>query len=213
MAMTASEIITLLEKSLQYTPIVYKQSIFSTNQEEFLNEYTLEFKQTDIPDDSLLFFVPSVSSNDSGNCKLIIKVPHANSDGSFTYGSLTYDIIVEQYDEQPRKAGKGDIIANRMCIFRFRKITGQVILCNSPLYNDAIFSNLRVTNLTLLNKPVYVDPQNPTITYTLVSTKELIALEERVAALEKKFIFGVEDAEEALADSPAGTVYIKIEED
>ena len=210
--MNPEELLALFLKALPYTPIVYKQSLFSTNQSEYGTSFELEYKHTDIPDDSLLFFVPSVSSAD-GDCKLVVKIPIVQSDGTTVYSSSEFDIIVEQNDDLPRPAGKGDIIASRMCIFRFRKSRGQVILCNSPLYNDAIFSNIKVTNAKFLNLPEYVDPQNPQITYTLVSTKEFNALQEEVIKLKNRIRYGTQDPEEALVDAPYGTVYIQHESD
>lgn len=211
--MTDTELLNLVLKALPYTPIVYKQSIYATEQNEFGNNFILEFKYTDIEDDSLLFFLPSVSSNESENCKLTIKIPTVKSDGTIQYTSKVFAIIVEQNDDLPRPASKGDIIANRMCIFRFRKTKNQVILCNSPLYNDAIFSKVKIVNGEFINLPKYLDPENPTISYTLVSTKELSALEQRVYALEERVKFGVEEPEEALKDLPSGTIYIQYEKD
>ena len=183
-------LLKLLEKSLAYTPIVYKQSSFSTNQEQFDNVYELEIKYTEIPDDCLLFFLPSVSSNESGNCKLKVKIPTV-SNNVISYGVHEYKILVEQ----------------------FRKSSDQAILINSPLYNDAIFSNIKVTNAEFLNVPVIIDQQNPNIQYTLVTTKELQEIKDDIAMLKGRIIFGTEDPEEALKDSPSGTVYIQHEED
>jgi hypothetical protein len=128
------------------------------------------------------------------------------------YPERTFDIIVEQNDDKPRKAKKGDIIANRMCIFRFRNSSNQVILCNSPLYNDAIFSNLKVTNANFINLPTYRDPKSPFLEYTLVTSKELDELKERITKLENRIKFGTEEPEDALQDCPTGTIYIRYEE-
>ena len=205
-------LLKLLEKSLAYTPIVYKQSSFSTNQEQFNNVYEIEAKYTEIPDDCLLFFLPSVSSNESGSCILKIKVPTV-SNNTTVYKSHEYKILVEQNTNTPRYAQKNDIIANRICIFRFRKSSSQAILINSPLYNDAIFSNIKVTNAEFLNPPIIVDQQNPNIQYTLVTIKELQELKNDIAMLKGRIIFGTDDPEEALKDSPSGTIYIQHEED
>lgn len=210
--MNAEEIIMLLEKSLKYTPIVYKQSLFDINQNNFDNIYTLEYKYTELPDDSLLFFVPSVSSNDKENkkCKLRIRVPN---DTYKRYTEIVYPIIVEQNTDLPRAAGINDIIANRLCIFRFRKSSKQAILINSPLYNDAMFSSIKATNAEFTNKPFVRDNENPNITYELITTKEYNDLLNRVKSLESKIRFGTEEPEDALKDAPTGTVYIQYEAD
>lgn len=196
---------------------MYKQSIYTTNQENFNNEFRLECKYTEIPNDVLLFFVPSVSSNNNVNslCKLIISVPKklSESDSDYTYIDESYDIVVEQNDGTTRPASKGDIIAFRMCIFRFRKTSNQVILCNSPLYNSVVLSNAKITNCEFVNLPTIKDPDNAALTYTLVSSKELAALTNRIESLENKIIFGTEDPEDILSDKPTGTIYIRHEED
>lgn len=210
--MTDKELLNLILKALPYTPIVYKQSTYATEQNEFGKNFILEFKYTDIEDDSLLFFLPSVSSN-AANCKLTVKMPTVKSDNTIEYTAKEFAIIVEQNDSLPRPATKGDIIANRMCIFRFRKTKDQVVLCNSPLYNDAVFSKVKIVSGEFVNLPKYLDPENPNVSYTLVSTKELIALEKRVHDLEEKFKYGTEEPEEALKDSPSGTIYVQYEKD
>ena len=208
------ELFSLLLKALAYTPLVYKQSIFTTNQENFDNKFKLEYKFSQLPDDSILLFIPSVSSNDKP-CKLVISIPSkANDDDTqYEYSEQEYDIVTETNDGTTRAVKKGDIIAFRMCIFRFRKTANQVILCNSPLYDDVIFSNAKITNCEFVNIPKIKDPQNENIEYTLITTKEYNGLLQRLSTLESKFLFGTEDPESALADRPAGTIYIKHEDD
>ena len=99
-----------------------------------------------------------------------------------------------------------------MCIFRFRLSSNEAILCNSPLYDSAIYSSIQATNATFLNRPVVYDPETM-MTYTLISTQEFSDLVGRVEKLEKRIQFGTKEPEEALADLPAGTVYIQYEED
>jgi hypothetical protein len=212
--MTDQEFFNLLEKSLMYTPIVYKQSIFTTSQNNFDNKFRLEYKFSDIQADGLLFFVPSVSSGE-GNCELIVSLPKklGDSDNNFSYQDETYDIVVEQNDGTTRPATKGDIIAFRMCFFRFRKTQKQAVLCNSPLYNSAIFSQAKIIDCEFVNLPTIKDPLNESLTYTLVSSKDLDTIKTRLDKLESRIIFGTEDPEDALADKPTGTIYIQHEED
>ena len=211
--MTDAELFQLLEKSLRYAGIVYSQSLYSTHSNAFDNNFILEYKHQDIPTDSLLFFVPSVSSNGTG-CKLTIRIPYTvQGETSIRYRDDVYDIIVEKNDGTTRAAKENDIIAFRLCIFRFRKGTKKIILCNSPLYDDASYTSLTVTDCKFLNVPEVHNPESVQEKITLVTSKQFSELQERVAKLEQKFIMGVEDAEEVLADKPAGTVYIKYEDD
>ena len=191
----------LLERTLNYTPIVYKQSSFNVDREAFDNQYTMEYKFPEIPDDCLLFFIPIMSC--TGASKINIRTPSA--DGT-TYVNNNFDILVETNDGKVRAAVLGDIIAYRMCFFRFKKGANKIILCNSPLYNEAAFSSLTVTNAEFQRVPTVNGEK-------IAMEKALIALEERLFALEKKIKFGVGDPEEALANEPAGTLFIQVEED
>ena len=207
-----NQLLTLLQNTLKYEGIVYNQSSYSTNMESTGTLFTLEYKHTSIPEDSLLFFVPAFSS--SGPSQLKIRVPYkVAGEVDYRYTDKIYDIVVETNNGLTRTVAANDIIAYRMCIFRFKKGSNKIILCNSPLYDEALFSSLRVTNCEFLNVPTIVNNDNANDIITLTTSKQLLALEERVAALEQKIIFGTEDPDVMLSGKPAGTVYIQIEED
>ncbi len=212
--MEQAELFALLAKSLLYTPIVYKQSTYTTNQNNFDNVFVLEFKHTELPDDSLLFFVPSVSSNDSGTCTLRIRVPYLpTGSSSYSYEDRNFTIVKETDNGSTAPVSIGDIIANRMCIFRFRKNSNKIILINSPLYNAATINDLKATNAEFVNRPVIMNSDNPSSPFIVATTKEVKDLEDRIKKLESKFLFGTEDPEDALSDKETGTVYIQIEKD
>ena len=206
--MDASKLLELLEKTLKYTPIVYKQNSTPTNQDTVGTNFTLEYKHTSLPEDGLLFFLPVYSCKE--NASLTIKTPRV-SNGATVYDATTYTIEVETNKGITRPTQANDIVAFRMCIFRFKKGSNSIVLINSPLYNDARFTNLTVTNASFLSKPTVYDPDDD-IEYTLVSSKDLSAIERRLTKVENKVIYGNGDPEEALADRDVGTIYIKVEE-
>lgn len=212
--MTQEELLSLLAKTLRYTPIVYNQSIYTTNRENFDNVFSLEYKHTDLPEDGLLFFVPSISSNSSGNCTLRVRIPYIQSgDSSYSYSNRDYTIVKETNDGVTAMAGLGDIVANRMCIFRFRKNSSQIVLINSPLYNSANFSKLKATDAEFINVPTIQNLENPSIPIRLATNEQISMLEQRIAKLEQRIVFGTGEPEEVLADRPAGTLFIQVEED
>ena len=55
--------------------------------------------------------------------------------------------------------------------------------------------------------------KDPSQNTNLALERDVIALEQRIAALENKFLYGTENADVALADKPDGTIYIMIEDD
>jgi hypothetical protein len=211
--MEMEELFNKLAEALKYTSIVYYQSSYSTNQNNFDNVFVMEYGHTDLPDDGLLFFVPSVSSNDSGACVLKIKIPYLPAGQSkFTYTEKILPIIKETNDGKTFVVGQGDIIANRMCIFRFKKNSKNIILINSPLYNSIKINSLKATDAEFINVPTVYNPENAAIQIKLVTSVELEELKKRVTDLENKIIFGTEDPEAILSDKPTGTIYIQVEE-
>ena len=212
--MEQERLLELLAKSLNYAGIVYRQSTYLDDQEELGCKFTLEFKHTDIPEDSLLFFVPSVNSDDSGQCKLAIRVPRVNQEtGAITYGERVYDIVVESTDGRYHPAKKNELVANRMCVFRFDFRANRAILVNSPLYNEAAFDSLTATSAIFSNPPKIMDGSTIGNYVDVATKKDIASLASRIEALENRILFGVDEPEEALADKPTGTIYIQVQED
>lgn len=204
-----------LLKMLNYLPMIYNQQQLSTvNTGEIVIKYPYE----KIPDNVLLFVLPLYSSLSSGN-KLTIKYATVTSSGTVSYAtSKQYNIMVEGTNGKKRSATTGDIVANRLCMFRF--ITGNssdIILCNNPIYN-----NLNCSTLCITNEATFY--QIPTVTYTtnnvtkttpLALNQDLQALAERVAALENKIKIGTDTPEkyfESNPNTPNGTIYMQVEE-
>lgn len=213
--MTQEEIYKLISNNMKYGAYVYNQ--LSTLSSQWDNNYKIEYLYDTIPNNSLLFMVPIYSSKNS-TCKLTIrylKKTVQNSDGTLKgiYQEKTYDVYVENPEGVLTKASKGDIVAHRLCIFRF--INGDddtVILINSPLYNSVSLSTLTVVNKAkFYQRPVVVDAVTEA-EIPLASNTDLLALENRVTKLESKFTYGTVSAEEALVDAEEGTIYIQIEE-
>lgn len=216
--MTQEEIYKLISNNMKYGAYVYNQ--LSTLSSQWDNNYKVEYLYDTIPNNSLLFMVPIYSSLNSKSytCKLTIrylKKTVANNDGTLkgVYQEKTYDVYVENPEGTLTKASRGDIVAHRLCIFRF--INGDddtVILINSPLYNSVSLSTLTVTNKAkFYQRPIVIDDVTGA-EIPLASNTDLTALENRVAKLESKFTYGTVSAEEALVDADEGTIYIQIEE-
>ena len=207
-----------LKKMLNYLPMIYnQQKVNPINTGEIVIKYPYET----IPDNALLFVLPLYSSIEEGNNKLTIKFAKVISDGSrVTYSTVkSYEIIVEDTNGTKRKAGPGDIVANRLCMFRF--ITGnssQIILCNNPIYNSLNCSTLCITNSAkFYTTPtvVYYTNQGIEKETPLALNQDLQSLAARVTALENKFKVGTDTAEKYFNDNPnapQGTIYLQVEE-
>ena len=187
---------------------MYKQISTPTNQNTAGTQFVLEYKHTALPEDGLLFFLPIYSCSE--NAVLTIKTPKLNGN-TIVYDQTDYTIEVETNNGFTRNTQVNDIIAYRMCIFRMKKGSNSIVLINSPLYNEASFTRISATDAQFMNKPEVYNPDDDHY-YTLVDSKQLSQLEERVQILENKIIFGNVEPEEALADKDVGTIYIKVEE-
>jgi hypothetical protein len=205
-----------LKKMLNYLPMIYnQQQLSTTNTGEIIIKYPYE----SIPDNAILFVLPLYSSIDTGN-KLTIKFAKVSQNGlSINYSSTkTYNIFVEDTNGTKRKAGLGDIIANRLCMFRFiTNNSSDIILCNNPVYNNLKCSTLCITNEAKfyeVPKVIYND-KGTEKEMPVALQQDLQNLETRLTVLENKFKFGTETAEEYFNNNPnvpKGTIYIQVEE-
>lgn len=206
-----------LKKMLNYLPMIYNQQ-----QLGYVNtgEITIKYPYDKIPDNALLFVLPLYSSLENNN-KLTIKFAKVSQDGK-TIGyttTKTYNIMVEDTNGSKRMASTGDIIANRLCMFRFiTNNSSDIILCNNPIYNNLKCSTLCITNSTKfyeIPKVIYYTNMGVEQEVELALSSDVQALKERVEKLENKFIYGTDTAEKYFEDNPNtpnGTIYMQVEE-
>lgn len=213
--MTQEQLLKLVSHNLKYGAYVYNQ--LSTLYSTWDGNYKIEYLYEDVPANSLLFMVPVYSSKQDNNTLTIryLSGTRKNENGVLVgvYKEKTYNIYIENPEGFLTKATEGDIVANRLCIFRFIKgDNNTVILINSPLYNSISVSTLNVTNEASFHTTPTVVDKTTDARIPLVTKTELLALTERVRKLENKFQFGVADAYEALASAEVGTIYIQVED-
>jgi hypothetical protein len=207
-----------LQQMLNYLPMIYNQQASANT-----GEIIIKYPYSSIPNNALLFVLPlynSAEDNENIPNKLTIKFAQVSQDGT-TVGyskGKQYNILVEDTNGTKRRASKGDIVANRLCMFRFISNNAtDIILCNNPVYNNLKCSTLCITNSTKFYEiPKFVtsiDGVEKEINLALESkVQELIT---RVDALEKKFRVGTKSAEEFFEENPnepKGTIYLQVEE-
>ena len=206
-----------LKQMLNYLPMIYNQQRVT---KEFDGVYTIKYPYDTIPNNALIFMLPLSSSIADKTNKLVIK--HAKVINSeVTYNEVKeYNIMVENMDGTKRPATKGDIIANKLCMFRFiTNNNSDIILCNTSMHKDISCTALCVTNKTKFYLPPTVvigkSISGAEIEDTLVLNSTVDALTKRVEALENKFKVGTMSAEEYFnsnPNDPAGTIYLQVEE-
>lgn len=205
-----------LKKMLNYLPMIYNQQQTSVN----TGEIVIKYPYSKIPENALLFVLPLYNSLSSGN-KLTIKFATVSQDGTVVSYTTTkqYNIMVEDTDGKKRAAGLGDIVANRLCMFRFiTNNSSDIILCNNPIYNNLKCSTLCITNSAKFYetpKVIYYTNQGVEKEVELALASDLQDLAARVTALENKFVTGTDSAEEYFENNPnalQGTIYMQVEE-
>lgn len=205
-----------LKKMLNYLPMIYNQQQTSVNTGEIVIKYPYD----KIPENALLFILPMYNSLPSGN-KLTIKLATVSQNGTVVSYTTTkqYNIMVEDTDGKKRAAGLGDIVANRLCMFRFiTNNSSDIILCNNPIYNNLKCSTLCITNSAKFYetpKVIYYTNQGVEKEVELALSSDLQDLAARVTALENKFVTGTDSAEEYFENNPnapQGTIYMQVEE-
>lgn len=205
-----------LKKMLNYLPMIYNQQQTSVN----TGEIVIKYPYSKIPENALLFVLPMYNSLSSGN-KLTIKFATVSQNGTVVSYTTTkqYNIMVEDTDGKKRAAGLGDIVANRLCMFRFiTNNSSDIILCNNPIYNNLKCSTLCITNSAKFYetpKVIYYTNQGVEKEVELALSSDLQDLAARVTALENKFVTGTDSAEEYFENNPnapQGTIYMQVEE-
>lgn len=214
-----------LKKMLNYLPMIYNQR--QTNA-VWNGNFIIRYPYDSIPENAILFMLPIYSSLDNSTSininKLTIQYATVSQDGKqISYqNSKTYNIVVEELDGSKRPAKVGDIVANRLCMFRF--ITNNktdIILCNDCNHNNLACTSLYVTTeSTFKELPIYeyIKLINgvPTTIRTYLSTQEDIAnLNDRLTALENKFHIGTQSPEDFFEENsnlPDDSIYFQTEE-
>ena len=214
-----------LLKMLNYLPMIYNQR---TPASTWNGNFTIRYPYKEIPDNALIFVLPLYNSLDNSSTsdinKLTIQYATVSQDGKqISYQtSKTYNIVIEGQDGSKRPATVGDIIANKLCVFRFITNNKQdVILCNNPIYNNLQCSTLYITNeATFRQLPIYryLKTINNVVTEvdtTLATAEDIASLSERLTALEQRLQIGTKAPEEFFGENPGlpeNTIYFQTEE-
>lgn len=214
-----------LLKMLNYLPMIYNQRAPSSTWD---GNMVIRYPYKEIPDNALLFVLPLYNSLDNTTTpninRLTIQYATVSQDGSaISYQeSKTYNIVVESQDGSKRPATVGDIISNKLCMFRF--ITNNkkdIVLCNNPIYNNLQCSSLYITGDSKFKElPVYeyktiINNVEVTKQTTLATAEEVARLQERLSQLEQRLQIGTESPEEFFSNNtnlPENTIYFQTEE-
>lgn len=223
----SNEIAKALSTVLKFIPQIYPQRIVSDNHGEII----INYPHKEIPSNIILYVLPYRSSinkdknTPSQSNMLTINYhitklnPNTNKYELSNIETKHYSIVVEDTDGKKREAEAGDILADRLCMFRFSsKNSNEVILCNSPLYGNIFCNSLEIANdLRLYKKPVIgvKGKDGFEVTDTLVTQSELKELQDKVNAIDNRIKVGVQTPEQYFSANPnteEGTIYLQMED-
>lgn len=187
---------TALRITLANTPFLYRQA--SNPGEKFR---ILIPESREVPS-SLFFFLPA-SNNDPSDSTL--EVLHKGS-------SRRYKLLKETNTGQLSELSQGDIVPNRLCVFRVQPGTANtLVLVNSPVYGDLVASSLTATNLKAITTATMGAGEDE---IGLATKADIAQLDLIVQDLNNKVHYGTEDAATFFSDPMVsdGTIYLKLED-
>lgn len=223
----SDEMTKALSTVLKYLPQIYAQREISDN----VGEIIINYPHKELPSGIILYVLPyrnSIEENintPSQSNVLTIKYhttklnPDTNKYELTSIETKKYSIFVEGTNGTKRPASSGDILADRLCMFRFSsKNSPEVILCNSPMYGNIFCNTLEIGNdLRLYKKPVIgvKGKDGFEVTDTLVTQSELKELQDKVNAIDNRIKVGVQTPEQYFSANPnavEGTIYLQMED-
>ena len=155
---------------------------------------------------TVMMFIAAQNSVDGDGAKIC-----------FVPSNIEYTLKTISDQGFERDIGEGDIIANKVCFIRYNPITGNILLINPSIDKEAMVSTLKVfnsaefNNMPKVKKLVQDSEGNYTTEYEdLVPISLVKELETRLEKLERRFIIGVVEPQDALQDAEDGTIYMKI---
>ena len=219
----SDETLKALSTILKFLPQIYPQREVSDN----VGEIIINYPHKELPSGIILYVLPYRSSiNEDPNILsqsnvLTIKYhttrfnPDTNKYELTNIETKKYSIIVEGTDGTKKPVKAGDILADRLCMFRFSSTdSSKVILCNSPLYGDVACNSLEIAHkLTLKELPVLLNKDGTED--RLISYKEFKELKDKVNAIDNRIKVGVQTPEQYFSANPnavEGTIYLQMED-
>ena len=117
-----------------------------------------------------------------------------------------------------RAIGEGDIIANKVCFIRYNPITENILLLNPSMDKEASVATLKVfgeasfNTIPRIRKEISArEGKEPDFIYEeLVPISALKKLEDRIDKLERRFIIGIGEPQDALEGAEDGAIYLKM---
>lgn len=156
------------------------------------------------------------------NCTCLVYVLPVESIDGASYLKIKHSAIHQTILEIKKEAldgslvdvGVGDIVSNRIAIFRINPInTNQIILINSTLVGDITVNHLHANTASFGSSPIVKEDGQE---YKVISKKTLNELEQFIEKnYQKKLIFGKESAADYFKTHSVepDTMYIQVIED
>jgi hypothetical protein len=203
------ELLSDLSKLFKYAPYIYREAVIETYNTANPLDHLVKFKENLLDEKTVMFFIPSTyAQNSDGGVRIGFLKPGEGY--TVTNNTKFFNLKIEQGASYvPLKAK--DFYTNR--VFMLRKFDdNDIVVINYRADANVIFETLTVHELEI--------PENGDLTIEVDDTnrslKQLIrdhyALKEEVDRLSNQIKIGTAAPEQELAEEPAGTIYIKVED-
>lgn len=201
------ETLANVAKAFKYTPYIYRETPLSANTNPLI--HYVKFKEALLDEKGILFFIPSTFSD--GNEGFVqIGFLYPGEGYNITNNVKYYNVKIEQGTQYVSLKAK-QFYTNRL--YMLRKLNDQdLIVINYRADANVVFETAEVSTLEIPSGgDILVDDgSNVRSIQTLI--EDIDELKQSVAELKTLIKVGTGAPEDELANEPAGTIYIKVED-
>ncbi len=202
------ELLDDLSKLFKYAPYIYREAVVESYNTSNPLDHLVKFKDSLLDEKTILFFIPTTFyQNESG-----VRIGFLYPGEGYTVTSNTkfFNLKIEQGAQYvPLKAK--DFYTNRL--FMLRKLNDQdLIVINYRADSNVIYETLTVHELEIPTNgdlSIEVDSTNRSLKQLI---RDFYELKEEFNTLSNQIKIGTAAPEQELAEEPAGTIYIKVED-
>jgi len=201
------ETLANVAKVFKYTPYIYREVFLEANTDPLV--HFVKFKEALLDEKNVLFFIPTTfAETNEGGVKIGFLYPGEGY--NITNNVKYYNVKIEQGNSYVTLKAK-DFYTSRL--YMLRKLNDQdLVVINYRADANVLFETATIADLEIpLNGDIVInDGSNLRSIQTLI--EDIDDLKQDVAQLKTLIKIGTGAAEDELAEEPAGTVYIKVED-
>lgn len=198
------QILTDVAQTLKYTPYIYREVELGSQYPQY--RYFVKHKDGIVDDKAVFFFIPFHYYESETTAEIGFLYP---GEGYQVTNNTKYFKIKQELGGYVTELKAKDFIPNRL--YMFRKLSAnELVVINYRSTDNLEVEAMSATNIAVTNDVTIEVNSVPKSLRTIIEA--VTELQEDVSALKQAIKIGTAPAEEALADEPAQTIYIKVED-